>query len=127
MEDKQEMPAAYDDFLDTLACQGGRFDPDAWDDLVDRLAAHDVTHLAGGSVAYGRSASGHESVGVELGWLIRDLARAPEPRLRDAMIALLLRHPKYASAARAVMAPLPPDDPGRVSLTAPARRGRAAA
>jgi len=76
MDDKQEPPEAYDDFLDTLARQGGRFDPSAWDDLVDRLAAYDVTHLAGGSVAYGRSASDHESASVELGRLIRDLARA---------------------------------------------------
>ncbi len=38
--------------------------------------------------------------------------------MRDAVIALLLRHSEYASAVRAVMSLLPPDDPGRFSLTA---------
>lgn len=46
--------APYDDLLDTLACQGRQLDGAVWDDLVDRLAAHDVMHLAGGSADAGR-------------------------------------------------------------------------
>ncbi len=44
----------YDDLMDTLACQGPQLDPAIWDDLVDRLAVYDVTHLGGGSADYGR-------------------------------------------------------------------------
>ncbi len=77
MEDKQEMPAAYDDFLDTLACQGLRLDPAVWDDLVDRLAAYDVTHLGGGSGDAGRASPYVAPYSVDLMQLVRDLGRAP--------------------------------------------------
>lgn len=109
---------AYDDLLDTLACQGAQLDPAVWDDLADRLAAHDVTHLAGGSADAGRPSPYRGPADVDLERLIRDLSRAPEPRLRDALIALLLRHPEYATAVRAVLIPLKPHDPARHALTA---------
>jgi len=118
MEDKQGMPAAYDDFLDTLACQGLRLDPAVWDDLVDRLAAYDVTYLGGGSVDAGRPSPYRGPADVDLARLVRDLARAPEPRLRDALLALLLRHPEVAATVRAVLASVGPHDPTRHALTA---------
>ncbi len=108
----------YDDLLDTLACQGTRLDPAVWDDLVDRLAAHDVTHLGGGSADAGRPSPYEGPSDVPVERLVRDLARAPEPRLRDALIALLLRHPENEATVRDVMRSLPLDDPSRVSLTA---------
>lgn len=109
---------AYDDLLDTLACQGAQLDPGVWDDLVDRLATHDVTHLAGGSADAGRLSPYHGPADVDLERLIRDLSRAPEPRLRDALIALLLRHPEDAATVRAVLRSLGPHDPARHALTA---------
>jgi len=107
----------YDDLLDTLACQGPRLDSEVWDDLVDRLAAHDVTHLSGGSADAGYLLPYREPSDVPVDCLVRDLARAPEPRLRDALIALLLRHPAYASTVAAVLASLGPSDPARSALT----------
>ncbi len=108
----------YDDYLDMLACQGRRLDPAVWDDLVDRLAVHDVTHLGGGSADYGRPSPYHKPADVDLRLLILDVARAPEPRLRDALIALLLRHPEDAASVREVMDVLPTDSPARMSLLA---------
>ncbi len=108
----------YDDLSDTLACQGIRLDPFVWDDLVDRLAAHDVTHLGGGSADAGRPSPYEGPSDVPVERLVRDLARAPEPRLRDALIALLLRHPENETTVRDVMQSLPLDDPSRASLTA---------
>lgn len=108
----------YDDLLDTLACQGPRLDPAVWDALVDRLAVHDVTHLGGGSADAGRPSPYKGPSDVPVDRLVRDLARAPEPRLRDALIALLLRHPENEATVRDVMRSLPPDDPSRTSLTA---------
>ena len=92
MTTQQENVAAgepYDDLLDTLTCQGSRLDPAVWDDLVDRLAVHDVTHLGGGSTDAGRPSPYEGPSDVPVDRLVRDLARAPEPRLRDALIALL--------------------------------------
>jgi len=107
----------YDDLADVLACRGQRFNPEMWDDLVDRLATCDVTHLTGGSAAYGRVTDRGPS-DVELAQLIRELARAPEPRLRDALIALLLRHPEDAPVFRQVIGTLPAEHPARASLLA---------
>ncbi len=112
------MLAGYDDLADVLACWGGRFDSTMWDDVVDRLAVYDVTHLSGGTADTGLPSPYRGSDDVDLPRLIRALARAPEPRLRDALVALLLRHPEHAPAVRAVIASLPIDDPARASLTA---------
>ena len=47
-----------------------------------------------------------------------DLAQAPSARLRDALIALLLRHPEHAAAAREALNAAPPESPTRMSLLA---------
>ncbi len=108
----------YDDYLDMLACQGYRLDPAVWDDLVDRLAVHDVTHLGGGSADYGRVSPYRGPADVDPRLLILDVAQAPAARLRDALIALLLRHPEDAAAVREVMDVLPLESPARMSLLA---------
>ncbi len=108
----------YDDLMDTLACQGRRLDPAVWDDLVDRLAVHNVTHLGGGSADAGRPSPYRGTADVDLRLLTLDVAQAPEPRLRDALIALLLRHPEHAVAAREVLGVLPLESPIRMSLLA---------
>ncbi len=108
----------YDDYLDMLACQGRRLDPAVWDDLVDRLAVYDVTHLGGGSADYGRVSPYDGPADVDLPLLIVDLAQAPAARLRDALIALLLRHPAYATTTREVLGAVPPESPTRISLLA---------
>jgi len=118
MGNEQEMPAVYDDLLDTLTCQGRRLDPIVWDDLVDRLAAHNVTHLGGGSVDAGRASPYVGPYSVDLMQLVRALARAPEPRLRDGLIALLLRHPEHAAAVRGVLSSMEARDPARYAITA---------
>src|SRR5579859_284594 len=87
----------YDDFADLLACRGARLDLALCADLVDRLAMYDVTHLGGGSGDAGVPGPYRGPMDVDLQRLLRDLARAPEPRLRDALIALLLRHPERAA------------------------------
>ncbi len=108
----------YDDLLDTLACQEHGLDPVVWDDLVDRLAAYDVTYLAGGSADAAQPSPYHGPADVDVRSLALDLARAPEPRLRDALVALLLLHPAYAVAVREVANSLAPNDPAWASLTA---------
>ena len=91
-------------------------DEAVWDDLVDRLAVYDVTYLTGGSAEHGRQSRYRGPNDVEIHSLVADLAQAPEPRLRDALIALLLRHPEQTSAVCTVIAKLPPDDPARREL-----------
>ncbi|MGH2447798.1 MAG: hypothetical protein ACRDFS_04255 [Chloroflexota bacterium] len=65
-------------------------DQKQWDDLVDRLAAHDIRYFTGGR--------GHLAP-PEVGLLplALDLLRAPQARLHDALVALFLRHPAAAS------------------------------
>lgn len=99
-----------------LACRGPRLDPAYWDDMVDRLAAHGVTYLAGGSIDAGVVSPYRGPRDVDLALLIRDLAQAPEPRLRDALIALLLLHPEYTSAVYAFRSALAADDTTRLWL-----------
>lgn len=110
--------SAYDDLMDTLAYQGHQLDPALWDDLVDRLAVYDVTYLGGGSADAGRPAPYDGPADADLSLLILDLASAPEPRLRDALIALLLRHPEHAGVVRLVMSALPPSSGTWMSLLA---------
>jgi len=110
--------AGYDDFADMLVCRGAHLNLAVCADLVDRLAVYDVTHLGGGSADAGRPSPYQNVAAVAAPRLLRDLARAPEPRLRDALIALLLRHPEHATTVRAVLSALAPDDSTRASLTA---------
>lgn len=76
------------------------------DDLINRLASHGVRYFAAHD-------DGHESAPAPLTPLIEELARACSSRLRGALVALLLRHPEYASRAEAVAGSLPAGDPTR--------------
>lgn len=89
-----------------------------WDDLVDRLAAHDIPYLTGGSVWDGRASRYGGPADAEIHALIRDLARAPQARLRNALVALLFRHPEYAGAAREVTSALESGDAARLLIAA---------
>ena len=68
--------APYDDFADMLARRPRGGDPEGWDDLVDRLAAWDVTHLAGGSAGAGLPPPYRGPADVDLPALLADLARS---------------------------------------------------
>ncbi len=98
-------------------------DDAALGDLVDRLAVYDVTYLGGGSKdahqpdPY-REPAHAEPADISLPALIQALAQTPNGRLRDAMIALLLRHPEHMPVARGVLAALPAGDPARRALLA---------
>jgi hypothetical protein len=84
---------------------------DAWSDIVDRAAVHGVRYLIGGS-DWGGSASKYSVPDdAPLAPLLLDLARAKEARLRDAIVALILRHPEYTSTAESTARSLPADDP----------------
>ncbi len=90
-----------------LASDGCYLDKGLWNDLVDRLQVYGVTHLTGGSQI--SPYRGPQDVPLHI--LVADLARAPEPRLRDALIPLLLRHPEHAVVVHDVLATLPGTDP----------------
>ena len=109
---------AYDDYRDMRACRGGGPLPAVWDALVDRAAAHGVAHLSGGAVdrAEALPYAGPEDVDALL--LIVELAQAPHPRLRDALVALLLLHPEYAAEAREALDLVGPDTPTWMSILA---------
>jgi hypothetical protein len=89
-----------------------------WDDFVDRLKVLDVDYLSGGSVWDGRPSRYTGPQDVQIPDLITDLAHAPHPRLRDALVALLFRHPEYAPTAREVAAGMPREDRARLILLA---------
>lgn len=72
-----------------------------WDDLVDRLAVYDVQYLTGGSVWDGRASPYRSRADVPPQALVTELARADEGRMRDALVALLFRHPELAPDALA--------------------------
>ncbi len=80
---------------------------ETWDDIVDRLAVHDIRFLMGGR---GRTLSPNDSPLVPL---VLDLARAAEGRLHDALIALLLRHPEGTVTVEPAARSLAGDDPVR--------------
>lgn len=87
-----------------------------WDDLVDRLAVYDVQYLTGGSAWDGRCSRYHTPGDAPLDSLIIDLAHAPQARLRNALVALLLRHPEHASVAATVAHALPRGDRARLII-----------
>jgi len=84
--------------------------------LVDRLAVFDVTYLTGGSADADEVSPYHAPKDVNIDALVLDLTRASSPRLRDALIALLLRHPEVAPAVRRVHAAMASDDSARRML-----------
>lgn len=69
------------------------------DDLIDRLRAHDIRYLGGGSAWSGRQSAYTSAQDVPVGPLLDALARSGDPRIRTAIVALLLRHPEYAGTA----------------------------
>jgi hypothetical protein len=87
-----------------------------WRDLVDRVAAHGICYLMGGSDWDGLESPYAGPADVPLAPLLLDLTRAPEARLRNALIALFLRHPEDASTAEAIARGLDSDDPSRQLL-----------
>jgi hypothetical protein len=84
---------------------------EAWRDLVDQLAVHDVGYLLGGSDWDGLETPYRCPADAPLDSLLGKLAHAPESRLRSAIVALLLRHPEYAPVTEESAAGLPPGDP----------------
>src|SRR5690349_1360 len=89
-----------------------------WDDLVDRLAAHDIHYLTGGSAWDGNASRYRIPADAEIHALIRDLAHAPHARMRNALVALLFRHPEYAQAAREVTKTLDHGDAAHLLIKA---------
>jgi hypothetical protein len=89
---------------------------DRWRDLADRLAAHDIRYLTGGSDWEDRVSPYPWPELAPLATLLMDLARAPEARLRNALTSLFLRHPEYAPEAETVASGLAIDDPARRTL-----------
>jgi hypothetical protein len=85
----------------------------AWDDLVARLAAHDIRYLMGGAGLEQGPAAVRDLNEGSLASLVLDLAHAPEARLRDALSVLFLRHPEAVPTAQATAQALPEDDPAR--------------
>jgi hypothetical protein len=88
----------------------------SWRDLVDRLAAHGVRYLIGGSEWEGRAFPYAGPEDAPLAPLLLDLARAPVARLRNALVALFLRHPEDVSTAEVAARGLPADDHARELL-----------
>lgn len=89
-----------------------------WDDLVCRLAKYGIHYLmsdgASSTTEPHRPEQGaSDSEDTELVSLVLNLARARHARLRDALIALFLRHPPAADAGRIAAGDLPTTDPAR--------------
>lgn len=77
-----------------------------------------MQYLTGGSAWDGR-ASPHRGPGdVPVQALAIDLAQADQGRLRDALVALLFRHPELAATARTVAARMTGDARARLLLRA---------
>jgi hypothetical protein len=87
-----------------------------WDDLVDRLAVYDIRYLTGGSAWDGNTAGYRTPCDAPIDALVLDLANAPQARLRDALVALLFRHPQHASAALQVADRLEERDRSRLLI-----------
>lgn len=96
-----------------------------WDDLVDRLRPHDIRYLTGGHEWDSGADRAHKTGGgatrrvdesSDVRRLVTDLAHAREARLRDTLVALLFRHPEYASVAHDAAMTLAPTDRARLLL-----------
>ncbi|HEY8743376.1 MAG TPA: hypothetical protein VIU62_09770, partial [Chloroflexota bacterium] len=89
-----------------------------WDDLVDRLAVYDIHYLTGGSAWDGNTSRYQTPSAVPVDALILDLAGAAQARLRDALVALLFRHPQHAAAALQVATHLEESERSRLLIRA---------
>jgi hypothetical protein len=72
------------------------------DDLIDRLRAHGIAYLGGGSAWAGRGSDYRSAQDAPVPPLLEDLLRSDDSRLRTAVVALLFRHPEYAEVAKAL-------------------------
>ena len=71
--------------------------------LIGQLAQHGIKHLR----AVGQTGeSTATNPATDVAMLITALARHPQPRLREALIPLFLRHPEYANFVPAAVATL---------------------
>jgi len=90
-------------------------DPE-WDDLVDRLAVYDLAYLTGGSAWDGHPSPYHTSGDVPVLELVTDLAQSPHGRMRNALVALLFRHPELATSTLAAAGQLVGDERARLRI-----------
>ena len=67
----------------------------ATSDLIAALAEHDIRHLL--------SAEDPQSLSLDPAELIITLVEHPEPRLREAIIPLFLRHPEYSQGVPSIV------------------------
>ena len=100
-----------------MPTQAPAVDP-RWDDLGDRLAVYDIHYLPGGSSWDGNVSCYQTPSDVPIETLILDLAGAAQARLRDALVALLFRHPQHAAAALQVAAHLEESERSRLLIRA---------
>src|SRR5437660_1694752 len=73
-----------------------------WQRLVESLRTHGVRHLS-------LPASSTDAPPLPLAELVDDLLRTPDPRLRQAVVPLLLTHPEYARLVQERIEHLPPE------------------
>ncbi len=69
------------------------------DDLVDRLRAHGIRYIGGGSDWRGDKSPYALPAEAPVPRLVGDLVASGDTRLQTAAVALLLRHPEYAGDA----------------------------
>lgn len=93
-------------FVNRYSGRGAPTAAATWDALVDALRAYGVRHLTRGD---GRWSGPPPPPEV----LVDQLARSGDPRLRQAIIPLLLSHPSFADAARHAIEALPPAERDR--------------
>lgn len=82
-----------------MAIDASAAEESARDDLVDRLRVHDVHYIGGGSQWRGAASPYRSPAEAPAARLIGNLAVSADARLRDAIVALLLRHPAYTPDA----------------------------
>lgn len=108
----------YDDDDHMLACRRVFPNPRYCMDLLDQLAVLDVTYVTGASPDHGLTSPYHRPTDLDLSHLVLGLAQCPDPRVRDALVSLLLHHPESASAAKEVISSPETTRGTRASLTA---------
>ncbi|MBI5713321.1 MAG: hypothetical protein HZC38_07845 [Chloroflexi bacterium] len=69
--------------------------------LISQLASQGVRHLRSAQATVAAASLNTDA-------LIAELARRPEPRLRESLIPLFIRHPEYSEVARKLVETLEP-------------------
>lgn len=90
---------------------------DDWHRLVDDLRQYGVRFLSGGFQAGEAAPADGLSPAVAPEELIARISRSDEPRLRRALVAVLLLHPEIAPAVRRVARRLTPNERERLIHT----------